>query len=68
MNAILRSVTRDLRTGQAGRYRLHVAPEMIDTLALGTTGQQILERVMGMAPELAADETLSRADYRLEKL
>jgi|GEM_PF-761718 len=68
LNAILRSVTRDLRTGQAGRYRLHVAPEMIDTLAPGTTGQQILERAMGMAPELAADETLSRADYRLEKL
>lgn len=68
LNAILRSVTRDVRAGQAGRYRLHVAPEMVDTLAPGSSGQQILERAMGMAPELAADETLSRADYRLEKL
>ncbi|UKV13499.1 ribonuclease E/G [Thalassospiraceae bacterium SW-3-3] len=68
LNAILRSVTRDLRTGQAGRYRLHIAPEMLDALAPGATGQQILERAMGMVPELAADETLSRADYRLEKL
>ncbi|WP_404421770.1 ribonuclease E/G [Thalassospira australica] len=68
LNAVLRSVTRDLRAGQAGRYRLHLAPEIVTALAPGSLGQQILERVMGMAPELAADKTLSRADYRLEKL
>lgn len=68
VNAVLRSVTRDLRAGQAGRYRLHLAPEIVTDLASGTIGQQILERVMGMAPELAADQSLARGDYRLEKL
>jgi Ribonuclease G/E len=71
LNFVLRSVIRDMRSGQGGqggRYRLYLSKGLVADLAPGSHGQQILERAMGMAPELAADESLSRADYRLEKL
>lgn len=68
LNNILRSVVRDLRAGQGGRYRLCVAPDLVRAMATDRHGQQILERAMGMAPEMAADETLLRGDYRLEKI
>ena len=59
---------RDKRSGQGRGYRLYLSKDLVADLVPGSHGQQILERAMGMAPELAADESLSRADYRLEKL
>jgi ribonuclease E len=67
LNAVLRNVVAETRSGMAGAAELYVSPGVARGLADRADAIQILIKAFGGTPQIVADQTLEDDAYRLEK-